>query len=160
MRIQTEYMSFKNLWTISSSYDFQAHQQRSQRRCFSQTAILWFEVPPDLSLALPGLSPALPGVSSALPGPPRCTQGSRWHSEEFPNLSQWLSWYSCTSHRRSQLLRRPARMRSWGPILSHNWRIKVYTPHPLRYSWRLQVTKICFADEVSWTQLITHQCIN
>jgi len=26
-------MSFKNRWTISSSYDFQAHQQRSERKC-------------------------------------------------------------------------------------------------------------------------------
>jgi hypothetical protein len=48
MRIQPEYMSFKNRCTISSSYEFQAHQQRSQRRCcFSQNALLWFEVLPD-----------------------------------------------------------------------------------------------------------------
>jgi len=41
-------MSFKNRCTISSSYEFQAHQQRSQRRCcFSQNALLWFEVLPD-----------------------------------------------------------------------------------------------------------------
>jgi len=67
MRIQIEYMSFKNRWTISSSYDFQAHLQRSQRRCcFSLSALQWFEV-------LPGLLPALPGLLSALPGAPRCT---------------------------------------------------------------------------------------
>jgi len=55
MRIQPEYMSFKNHWTISSSYEFQAHQQRSQRRLiFSQTAPLWFEVLPDMSPELPG----------------------------------------------------------------------------------------------------------
>jgi len=48
MRIQPEYMSFKNRCTISSSYKFQAHQQRFQRRyCFSQHALLWFEVLPD-----------------------------------------------------------------------------------------------------------------
>jgi len=41
-------MSFKNRCTISSSYEFQAHQQHSQRRCcFSQNALLWFEVLPD-----------------------------------------------------------------------------------------------------------------
>jgi hypothetical protein len=40
MRIQPEYMSFKNLCTTSSSYEFQAHQQRSQRCCFSQNALL------------------------------------------------------------------------------------------------------------------------
>jgi len=48
MRIQPEYMSFRNRCMISSSYEFQAHQQRSQRRCcFSQNALLWFEVLPD-----------------------------------------------------------------------------------------------------------------
>jgi len=41
-------MSFENRCTISSSYEFQKHQQRSQRRCcFSQNAQLWFEVLPD-----------------------------------------------------------------------------------------------------------------
>jgi hypothetical protein len=45
MRIQSEYISFKNRCTIGSSYEFQAHQQGSQRRCcFSQNALLWFEV--------------------------------------------------------------------------------------------------------------------
>jgi len=62
MRIQTEYISFKNHWIISSSYDFQAYHQHSKRRCcFSQTAILWFEV-------LPGFSPTLPRLLSVLPG--------------------------------------------------------------------------------------------
>jgi hypothetical protein len=41
-------MSFRNRCMISSSYEFQAHQQCSQRRCcFSQNAQLWFEVLPD-----------------------------------------------------------------------------------------------------------------
>jgi len=41
-------MSFKKRCTISSSYEFQAHQQRSQRSCcFSQNALLLFEVLPD-----------------------------------------------------------------------------------------------------------------
>ena len=62
MRIQTEY----------SSYDFQAHQQRCQRRCcFSQTALLRFEV-------LPDMSPALPGLSRALPGAPRLVVDAPW----------------------------------------------------------------------------------
>jgi len=66
MRIQTEYMSFKNRGMISSSYHSQMHQQCSHRRCcFSQTALLWFEV-------LSGLSSALPVLSPALRGPPRC----------------------------------------------------------------------------------------
>jgi len=55
MRIQSEYVTFKNRWTIYSSYNFQAHQQCSQRKCcFSQTALLWFEVLQEMSLALPG----------------------------------------------------------------------------------------------------------
>jgi hypothetical protein len=40
MRLQTEYMSFKNRETISSSYDFQVHRKRLETRCFSQTALL------------------------------------------------------------------------------------------------------------------------
>ena len=63
MRIQTEYMSFNNRWMISSSYDCQAHQWRSQRRwCFSQTALLWFKVLPDKLPALRSLLPVLPGA--------------------------------------------------------------------------------------------------
>jgi len=83
-------MSFKNRWTISSSYDFQAHLQRSQRRCcFSQTALLWFEVHPDLSPALPGLSPALPGASRLVVGAPSYSEGRQecpprvWYSPEI-----------------------------------------------------------------------------
>jgi len=61
-------MSFKNCWTISSSFDFQAHQQCSQRKCyFSQTALQWFESLPDLSPVLPDLLPELPDMSLALP---------------------------------------------------------------------------------------------
>jgi len=65
-RIHTEYMSFKNCWTIRSSSDFQAHQQRCQTRCFSQTALEWFEALPDLAPVLPGWSPVIPGLSPAL----------------------------------------------------------------------------------------------
>jgi hypothetical protein len=36
MRIQPEYMSFNNRCTISSSYEFQAHQQRSQMLFFPE----------------------------------------------------------------------------------------------------------------------------
>ena len=50
-------MSLENLWTISSSYDFQAHQQRFQTGRFSQTALHWFEVLP------------------------RCSQGWCWHCQ-------------------------------------------------------------------------------
>jgi len=81
MKIQTEYIGFKNCWTISSSYDFQLHQHHSQTRGFPQTALLRFEVLLDMSPALSGLLsvlsdmlPALPGFSPALPGAPWCIQ--------------------------------------------------------------------------------------
>jgi len=88
-------MSFKNRWTISSSYDFQVHQQRFQRRCwFSQTAVQWFEVLPDLSPALPGLLPALPGMLPALPGMlpalPGVSPALPGLSPALPGLSQAL----------------------------------------------------------------------
>jgi len=55
IRIQTEYMSFKNRSTISSCNDFQEHKQHFQKKCyFSQTALLWFEVLQHLSPALSG----------------------------------------------------------------------------------------------------------
>ena len=167
MRIHTEYMSFKNRWMISSSYDFQAHQQHSQRRCHfptllysdsrcSQVLPVLLSALPDLLSALPDLLSALPGLLPALPGAPRCTQSSLRRSEMFSNLSQSLPWNSCTGHRRSQLLRRPAGMPSHCLILSWNWRIYVYTPHTLRHSWRLPVTKIHFADVCFHTEILTN----
>ena len=81
MRIVTEYMSFKHRWTISSSYHFQEQQQSSQRRCcFSQTAILWCKVLPELLPALPGLPPALPGPPRLVVGTPMCSQTYYNHS--------------------------------------------------------------------------------
>jgi hypothetical protein len=75
MRIQTEHMSFKNRWTISSSDDFQALRHRSQRRCwFSQTALLWFEV-------LPDMSPALSGASRLVVSAPRVVTFAPSYSE-------------------------------------------------------------------------------
>jgi hypothetical protein len=78
MRIQTEYMRFKNRWTISSSYDLRTHQQRWHTRwCFSQIALVWFEVLPDLSPALPGLLLALPGIPRLLIGTPSYSEGQQ-----------------------------------------------------------------------------------
>jgi len=74
MRIQTEYRTFKNRWTISSSYDIQAHQQRCQRRCCFKIALQWFE-------ALPDLLPELSGLTPALPGAPKLVVGARSYSE-------------------------------------------------------------------------------
>jgi len=83
----------------------------------SQTALLWLEV-------LPGMLPALQGASKRFIGTlrliigvsrfvlsstrlvassSRCFQCFLWCSKVFPNLSQSLPWFSCTSHWRSQL---------------------------------------------------------
>jgi hypothetical protein len=71
---------------IGSSYDFQAHQQRSQRRCFSHTALLWLEVLPDMSPALPGLSPVLQGAL-------RLVVGASSYSEDRQECPPMV-WYS------------------------------------------------------------------
>jgi hypothetical protein len=102
----------------------------------------------------------------------RCTQACRWHSQicrsssqVIRNLSQSLPWYSSTSHHWSQLLRGPARMPSYGLTLFWIWCILVYTPHPLRHWWSLQVIKFHFADEASsgsshwWPVSIRPSCI-
>ena len=78
MRIQTEYMSFKNGWTISSSNDFQAHLQRSQM--------------------LPGLSSALPGLSPALLGAPRLNVGVPRLVTRAPRCSQTYQNHSHRTH--------------------------------------------------------------
>jgi hypothetical protein len=63
---------------------------------------------------------------------PRCSEACRWCHYTFRRCFVLLSW--------------PAGMPSWGLILSWNWCIYVYTPHPLRHSWSLPVTIIHFAD--------------
>jgi len=102
MRIQTVFISFKNRWTISSSYNFQTHQQYSQDNvvfpwllyCDSRRS----QVLPGLSSALPSMSSGLPDMSSVLPGlwsalpgapkvlssTPRCSQICPNHSHGTP----------------------------------------------------------------------------
>jgi len=87
-------MSFKNCWTISSSYDFQAHQQRLHKRHISQTDQLWFDVLPGLSPAPPGApwlvvgSPRLvTGAPKVLSGAPKCSQTYHKHSHGTPVLA-------------------------------------------------------------------------
>jgi hypothetical protein len=111
MRLQTEYMSFKNRWTISSSYHVQAHLKRSQRRCFSQTALLWFEVLPELSAALPDAPRLVVGAPWVVTGAPSYSEGRQecpptiWYSPEIdaskftlhilsdtPGGFQWLKY--------------------------------------------------------------------
>jgi len=96
------------------------------------------------------------GVSRLVAGAPRLvTSTPRWSqaccrcSQVISSFSQSHPWYSHTSYQRSQLLTWPAGMPSYGLTLSWNWHIYVYTAHLLRHSWRLQVTKLHFAD-VHW----------
>jgi len=87
-------MSFKYRWTISSSYDFQSNQQHSQRRWgVSQTALLSFEVLPDLSLALPSLLPELRAVPRLVIGAPRLLAGTSSYSEGRQDCPPMV-WYS------------------------------------------------------------------
>jgi len=155
-------MSFRNCWTISSSYHFQAHQHRSQRRCcFSQTALQWFEVLPglssthpglssalrDLSLALPDLSSVLKDLSSALPGlllalpgasrpvigAPRCSPGCYQTSYGHLDLSPVLPG-APEGHCSS-------------PVHSGIWPPWDSGPTTSRHSQRLPQTKKYCADE-------------
>jgi hypothetical protein len=157
MRIQSEYLSFNNCWTISSSYDFQVHLDHSRCTCSipgAPAALPKMMLIPDSSTVIRGASRLVAGAPRLVTGTtrllastPRCTQSSLWRTEVFPNLSQSFSWYSSTTHCRSQLLQRPAGVPSYGPILFWTWCIQDYTPHPLRHFWRLPETKIHLADE-------------
>jgi len=73
---------------ISSSYDFQVHQQRSQRRCLSQTALLGFEVLPDMSPVLLDLSQALLDLLLALAGAHTIVIEPPWLVVGTPRCSQ------------------------------------------------------------------------
>jgi hypothetical protein len=66
MRIQPEYMSFKNCCTISSSYEFQAHQQLSQ---------MFF-----------------PECSTVIRGAPRRSQVCRWRSQVLCYATRPVAW--------------------------------------------------------------------
>jgi len=132
MRIQTEYIRYRNRWTISSSYDFQAHQQCSQRGCFSQTALQWFDVLTGLWLALSGLSPALPGAANLVAGAFRCSQACGWRFQ--------------TCRRRSRVLAGVPEGHCVGPVNSGIWSPWDSGPTTLRHSEMLLVTKIHFAD--------------
>jgi len=94
MTIETEYMSFKNHWTISRRYDLKAHQQRSQRICcFSQAALLRFEVLWDLPLALRVVSPSLTDDSRFVVSALRLVAGAPSYSEGRQECPSRV-WYS------------------------------------------------------------------
>jgi len=99
MRIQTEYMSFKNHWTISSSNDFQVHLQHTPRRCvfFIDWSTVIRSAPrlvagvPRIVLSAPSCSQAccwrsqvLPGAPKVLPSSPRCSLTYYNHSHGTP----------------------------------------------------------------------------
>jgi len=84
MRIQTAYIRFQNCWTISSSCDFQAYLQRSQRWRFFNTALQWFKVLLGLPLVLPDFSPALLGTPRLVISAPKCSQTYHNHSHGTP----------------------------------------------------------------------------
>ena len=153
MRIQSEYVSFNNCWTITSRYDFQAYLPDSRPTCSIPGVPAAFQAHLNHSRrtwSIPGAPAAFPkkmffphcssvirGASSLVTGAlrlvtsaprlvastPGCTHSSLRRTKVFPNLSQSLPWYCCTSHWRSQLLRRPAGMPSYSLILFWNWRI-------------------------------------
>jgi hypothetical protein len=71
MRIPTQYMSCNNHWTISSSYDFQAHKQRSQK---NMLFIL------DCSTVIERTPRHVTGAPRFVAGASSCSQGCRRHS--------------------------------------------------------------------------------
>jgi len=102
-------------------------------------------------------SQVLPGAPKVHSAAPRCSQTyhNHFHGTPVPVIRD--PSHFCTGYQRFQFLWRPARMPSYGLILTWNWGIQVYTPHPLRHSWRLPETKINFADLKWWKGRITNQ---
>ena len=109
---------------------FQAHLQHSRRVCSIPGAPAAFPKKmffPDCFSVIRGASSLVTGTPRLVTSTPRlvagtpgCTQSSLRRTKVFPNQSQSLPWYSCTSHQRSQLLRRPAGMPSYSLILFCN----------------------------------------
>jgi len=85
MSIQTEYMSFNNCWMISSCYDFQAHQQRFQRRWYFSRLLYC-----DLRCSHPchRRFRVLPALSSTLRGAPRLSSADARRVVITPRCSQ------------------------------------------------------------------------
>jgi len=96
-------MSCKNRWTISSSCDFHAHQQRAQRwYCFSQTALsLLLPGAPRLVVSAPRLFVGAPrlvvsaprnviGAPRLVAGAPRLVASASWRSQVHPKFSPVL----------------------------------------------------------------------
>ena len=94
MRVQTECLSFKKCWTISSSYDFHAHQVHFHRRYVFQSVLKSFEVLPGLLLVLPGAPRLVVGALRPVIGPPRIIAGVSRCSETCCWCFQMLPLFS------------------------------------------------------------------
>jgi len=125
---------------ISSSYYFQVHQQCSQWRCFSQTALQWFKVLPGCWSALPGLWLAHACLSQAFPGAPRFVASA-------PRCSTGYGWRSQSCCQFSQVLPGVPEGHCIGPVNSRIWHPWDSGPTTLRHSQRLLVNNIHFADD-------------
>ena len=97
------------------------------------------------SEVLPGLSSVLPVLLPAVPGVRRYTPYSLSHSMMFPNVSLWPLRCVCTSTPSSQWIQKPDGMPSLGLIFFWNWWFYIYTPNPVRPSWRVPQTTLHFA---------------
>jgi hypothetical protein len=118
MRMHTEYINY-------SQYDFQTHQQHSQRQWFiSQPAPLWFKVLSGCLLVLPDLSWALPE-----------TLAYHRHSQ--------------ASRQRTQVLLGAPADHGMGPVHSGIWPPCDSGLTTFRHSQRLPVTKMHFGDALT-----------
>jgi hypothetical protein len=104
MRIHTEYMSFKNLWTITCSYDSQVHLQRSQWWYrLSLNALQWFVVLSGLRLVLPGAPRLVIGAPTLVVGTPKLGIGAPRLVVCAPRLVSGASKLVASAPRYSQL---------------------------------------------------------
>jgi len=150
-------MSFKNSCTISSSHDFQANQQRSQRRSFfSKTTQLWFEVLPDLSPVLPGAPRLVVGAPRRVVGTPRLVDGA-------PRFFQACRQHSQTCCRHSQVLPGAPNVLSGAPRCSQTFHNHSYgTPVPVirdpSYSEGRQKCppRVWYSPEIDSSQFTLH----
>jgi len=69
LKVQTEYIRFENICTLSSCYIFQVHLQQSQRCSVVQTALQQCKV-------LPGMLSMFPGTSTLVTGFPNLVVGT------------------------------------------------------------------------------------
>jgi len=147
MKIQSEYFSFKNHSTISSSHDYQVHQRCPQRRCCCfQIALQWLEVLPGLLLALPDMSVALPAMSSVLPDLSLVFTGAPRFVVSAPRCSPGCQQTSYIHLGFSLVLPGVSEGHSISPVHSGIWPPWDSGPTTSRHPQRLPEREIHFAD--------------